>query len=83
MCHLYMGAIVSRHMWMWAVVQHGWGGIFKTFEGFVVKRGREKVDFAFVVVPVKVDLDIFAASVIDRDIIIFFEGVNEVVGIVA
>ena len=45
--------------------------------------GHGKVDFAFVVVPVEVDLDIFAASVIDRDIIIFFEGVDEVVGIVA
>ena len=53
------------------------------FEGFVAKQGHEEVDFAFVVVLVEVDLDIFAAGVIDRDIIIFFEGVNEVVGIVA
>ena len=68
---------------MWAVLQYRWGGIFKTFEGFVAKQGHGKVDFAFVVVPVEVDLDIFAASVINRDIIIFFEGVNEVVGIVA
>ena len=47
-----------------------------------MKWGHGKVDFAFVVVPVEVDLDIFAAGVINRDIIIFFQGVNEVVGIV-
>ena len=40
------------------------------------------MDFAFVVVPVKVDLDIFAASVVNRDIIVFLEGVNEMVGII-
>ena len=40
------------------------------------------MDFAFVVVPVKVDLDIFASGVIDRDIIMFFECVDEVIGIV-
>ena len=68
---------------MWAVLRYRRGGIFKTFEGFVVKRGHGKVDFAFVVIPVEVDLDIFAAGVIGRDIIMFFEGVNEVVGLVA
>ena len=68
---------------MWAVLHYGRGGIFKTFEGFVAKRGHGKVDFVFVVVPEEVDLDIFAAGVIDRDIIMFFEGVDEVVGIVA
>ena len=41
------------------------------------------MDLAFVVVPIKVDLDIFAFVVINRDIIMFFEGVNEVVCIVA
>ena len=40
------------------------------------------MDFAFVVVPIKVDFDIFAASVVNRDIVVFFEGVNEVVGVV-
>ena len=40
------------------------------------------MDFAFVVVPVKVDFDIFTASVVDRDVVVFLEGVNEVVGIV-
>ena len=53
-------------------MQYRRGGIIKTFEGFVAKRGHGKVDFAFVVVPVKVDLDIFASGVIDRDIIMFF-----------
>ena len=48
-----------------------------------MKWGDGKVDFAFVVVPVEVDLDIFAAGVMNRDIIMFFEGVNEVVGIIA
>ncbi len=41
------------------------------------------MDFTVVVIPIEVDLDIFAAGVINRDIIIFFEGVNEVVGIIA
>ncbi len=45
--------------------------------------GHGKVDFAFDLVPVEADLDIFAAGVIDRDIIVFFEGVDEVVGIFA
>ena len=67
---------------MCAVLQYIRDGIFKMFEGFVMKRGHGKVDFALVVVPVEVDLDIFEAGVIDRDIIIFFEGVNEVVSIV-
>ncbi len=57
---------------MWAVLQYRQGDFFKTFEGFVAKRVHGKVDFAFVVVPVKVDHDIFVASVIDRDIIMFF-----------
>mgnify|MGYP006173479443 CR=1 FL=1 len=68
---------------MWAVLQYGRGGISYTFQGFVAKWGHGKVDFAFVVVSAEVDLDIFAAGVIDRDIIMFFEGVNEVVGIIA
>ena len=68
---------------MWAVLHYIRGGIFKMFEGFVMKWGHGKVDFTFVVVPVKVDLDIFAAGVIDRDIMMFFEGVDEVVGFVA
>ncbi len=67
---------------MWAVLQYRWGGIFKMFEVFVTKRGHGKVDFAFVIVPVEVDFYIFAASVINRDIVIFIEGVDEVVGIV-
>ena len=67
---------------MWAVLRYGRGGIFKTFEGFVTKQDHGKVDFAFVVVPVEVNFDIFASGVIDGDIIMFFEGVNEVVGIV-
>ncbi len=83
MCHLYTGTVVWRHMRIWAVLRYGQGGSFKTFEGFVVKRGHGKVDFAFVVIPVEVDLDIFAACVINRDNIIFFEGVNEVVDSVA
>ncbi len=41
------------------------------------------MDLAFVVVPIKVDLEIFAASVVDRDIVVFLEGVNEVVGVIA
>ena len=67
---------------MWAVLRYGRGGIVETFESFVVKRGHREVDFAFVIVPIEVDLDIFAASVINRDIIMFLEGVNEVIGIV-
>ena len=67
---------------MWAVLQYGRGGIVETFESFVAKRGHGEVDFAFVVVPIKVDLDIFVAGVIDRDIIMYFKGVNEVIGIV-
>ena len=67
---------------MWAVLRYRRGGILKTFEGLVGKWGHGKVDFAFAVVPVKVDLDIFAVGVINRDIIMFFEGVDEVVGIV-
>ena len=50
---------------------------------FFAKRGHRKVDFAFVIVPVEVDLDIFVAGVINRDIIVFFKGVEEVVGIIA
>ena len=57
---------------MWAVLRYKRGGIFKTFESFVAKWGHGKVDFTFVIVPVKVNLDIFAAGVIDRDIIMFF-----------
>ena len=56
---------------MWAVLQYGRGGIFKMFEGFVVKMGHGKVDLTFVVVPVEVSLNIFVASVIYRDIIVF------------
>ena len=56
---------------MWAVLRYGWGGFVETFESFVAKRGHGEVDFAFVVVPVEVDLDIFLAGVIDRDIISF------------
>ncbi len=67
---------------MWAVLGYGQSGIFKPFEGFFVKRGHGKVNFAFVIVPVEVDLDIFVAGVINRDIIMFFEGVDEVVGII-
>ncbi len=80
---LYIGSVVWRHMQMWAVLRYGWSGIFKMFEGFVAKRDHGKVDFAFVIVPVEVDLVIFAAGVIDRDIVLFFEGVNEVFDIVA
>ena len=68
---------------MWTVLRYGRSGIFKMFEGFVTRCGHGKVDFAFAVVPVEVDLDIFADGVINRDIIMFFEGVNEVVGIIA
>ena len=39
------------------------------------------MDFAFDVVPMKVDFDIFAASVVDRDIVVFLE-VNQVFGII-
>ena len=46
------------------------------------KRGHGKVDFAFVVVPVEVDLDIFASSVIYGDVIMFFECVDEVICVV-
>ena len=46
-------------------------------------RGHGKVDFAIVVAPIKVDLDVFVAGVIDRDIGVFFEGLNEVIGIMA
>ena len=67
---------------MWTVLQYGWDGISKTFEGFVVKQGNGNRDFAIVIVPIEVDLDIFEAGVINRDIIVFFEGVNKVVGIV-
>ena len=56
---------------MWAVLRYGQCGIVETFESFVVKWGYGEVDFAFVVVPIKVDLDIFAAGVINRDIIMF------------
>ena len=41
------------------------------FQGFVAKQGHEKVDFAIFIVPIKVDLDIFAAGVINRDFIMF------------
>ena len=68
---------------MWAVLRYGRGGNVEAFESSVMKQGHGEVDFAFVVVPIKVDLDIFAAGVIDRDVIMFFEGVNEVIGIVA
>ena len=78
---LYTGTIVWWRMWMRAVLRYRWSGIVKTFEGLVAKWGHGKVDFAFVIVPIDVDLDIFAGSVID--IIVFFEGVNEVIGIVA
>ena len=67
---------------MWAVLRYRWGGIFKLFEGFVVEWGHGKVDFAFVIVPVKIDLDIFVVSVIDRDIVMFFEDVDDMVGII-
>ena len=70
-CHLYMGTIVWRHMRVRAVLRYRRSGIVKTFEGLVVKWGHGEMDFAFAVVPVKVDLDIFSASVIKRDIIIF------------
>ena len=68
---------------MWAVLQYGRDGIVEMFESFVVKRGQREVNFAFVVVPIEVDRDIFTAGVINRDIVMFFEGVNEVIGIVA
>ena len=62
------------------VIWTGWN--FQNILGLCCNWGHEKVDSAFVVVPVEVDFDIFAASVIDRDIIMFFEDVDEVVGIV-
>ena len=40
------------------------------------------MDFTFVVVPIKVDFDIFTSGVIDRDVIMFFESVDEVIGII-
>ena len=67
---------------MWAVLQYGRGGIVETFESFVAKRVHGEADFPFVVVPIEVDLDMFVAGVIDRDILMFFEGVNEVIGII-
>ncbi len=83
MCHLYTGTIVWRRMQMQDVLRHGRSGIVKMFDGPCHKMGPWKGGLCLCFSPVKVDLDIFAACVINRDNIMFFEGVNEVVGLVA
>ena len=83
MCHLCAHAIMRWHVWIWAVLLYGWGDIVKMFKGFFAKKGHGKVNFAIFVVPVKIDFDVFASCVINRDTVVFFECVNEMIDIIA
>ncbi len=47
---------------MWTVMMDGWCKVVKLLECLVTKRGHGKVDFAIVIVQVKVDFDKFFSS---------------------
>ncbi len=59
---MYFGTIVRRYVWMWTVMMDGWCKVVKLLECLVTKRGHGKVDFAIVIVQVKVDFDKFFSS---------------------
>jgi hypothetical protein len=58
---------------MWTVLVKRGGNDVKTFEGFFEEGVHEEMFFAIVIVPVKIDFDVFFSSAIHRDIIVAFE----------
>ena len=55
----------------------GWCDIVKTLGCLFAKRGHGKVDFAIVILLVKVDFDVFFPGGVYGNIKVLFEGVNE------
>lgn len=64
-------------MWIWTVIV-----VVEAFEGLFVEGSHGKMYLAIVIVPVKIGFILFFSSVVHKDIVVAFESVDEMVGII-
>jgi hypothetical protein len=82
LCHLYFYTIVWSCVRMGTILMDRWHDVFEMFECLFAKRCQGNMYVAIVIDPVKVDFDVILSRVVHRNILVAFEGVNEMIGII-